>query len=72
MVVNIETMNPFLIINQRIMIRFVSLVLASLSISSDKLELNCSIGIFDSFILLKCSSAPPSIEIGLQPENYCE
>ena len=62
----------FVIINWIRIRRFVAVVLASWSLSSDNWEWNCAIGIVDGFNLLKWSSVTPSIEMYLKPEKYCE
>ena len=56
----------------KIIQRYVVVVLASISLSSDERELNFAIVMVDSFNLLKCSSKTPSIEMDFQPEKYCE
>ena len=72
MVVKNGVIIPFVMIN-RIRIKIcVAVVLASWSLPWDNQEWSCDIGMGNGFNMLKCSSATTSIEMDLQPDNYCE
>ena len=50
----------------------IAVMLASWSLSLDKLEWNCAISMVYGFNLLQFSSVTPSIEMDLQSVKYCE